>query len=132
MKLDRSTILFTIVPATVSVFVALFFSTVDPVTLGLLVCVFMALHILDWGTTLDIADRPFQYYEASPLTANIIGVHPTRKAVHQFMAASLLLTLLACTLIGPAWAGKLVLIRIITTGVAVANNYWIGLRMAFK
>lgn len=131
MKIDRNFILFTGLPLLVSAITVFFYNTESMGILALTMLMFFIIHLLDWGTTLDIADRPSQYYEASPITAWLIGKHPNRKDVHTFMLGSLMLTLVACALIGPLWANKLILVRVITSGIAVVNNFKIGLRLAF-
>lgn len=46
------------------------------------------LHILDWGTTLNIVDRQNEgYYELNP----ILGEHPSRSKVNLYMFAGAVL-----------------------------------------
>jgi hypothetical protein len=45
------------------------------------------IHILDWGTTLNIASNPDKYYELNPG----IGTHPSRARVNLYMASSAIL-----------------------------------------
>lgn len=45
------------------------------------------LHVIDWGYTLNIADRPDKFYEMNP----ILGKHPSRSDVNLYMTGSMIL-----------------------------------------
>lgn len=92
--------------------------------------------VLDWGTTLDIVDRPEEYHE----TNWYLGEHPSRGKVNKYFAISIAVNW------GIAWAlptdvgvfHKRVnprrLFQYVWVGVetaAVANNLAIGLRFNF-
>jgi len=86
----------------------------------------MVLRTMDWGTTLDMVDRP-EYYETNP----ILGKHPSKGNVNTYFACSMLLNyLLADFLPSDArtfWLG----LNIFVSAIMVENNYSIGLRMNF-
>ena len=95
-----------------------------------------AIHIVDWGQTLDIADNPDRYHEINP----IIGRHPSRGRVNMYMGASALLHPLVTYMLPEeaeilgfefnprwVWLGG----TIATSGACVINNQSIGLKMAF-
>lgn len=47
----------------------------------------MALHVADWGQTLDIADHPERFYERNP----VLGRHPSRGEVNRWFLGTALL-----------------------------------------
>ena len=86
-----------------------------------------ALHMIDWGQTLNIADEPDKYEEMNP----IIGKHPSRSRVNTYFALSGLAKI-AIAHIMPSehrkwWLG----FNIMISGYCVQNNYRIGVRMNF-
>jgi len=52
--------------------------------------VMSSLNIIDWGQTLDIADKPNEYYETNP----ILGKHPDRGEVNRYFASTMMLKVL--------------------------------------
>ena len=97
------------------------------------------LHVLDWGTTLDIADNGDDYCEVG-LAKVFIGSHPTRGEVNIYMGAAAILHPIAAhllpnraTLFGCEWNPRAWFqnITIIGSGACVANNFGMGLRLAF-
>jgi len=97
----------------------------------------MALHILDWGTTLDITNHPDKYREMNP----IMGSHPSRQTVNLYMGASALLHPVVShylpkkvTLFGEYEIPLRTTFQAISIGVTggcVINNFSIGLNLAF-
>ena len=94
------------------------------------------LHIVDWGTTLNIADNPKQYREYNP----ILGTHPSRGTVNIYMASGAILHPIISHLLPrevKLWNWKIPArtlfqsITIGTTGACVANNLAIGLKIDF-
>jgi hypothetical protein len=95
------------------------------------------LYIIDWGQTLDIADRRDEgYYEINP----IIGNHPTRGRVNAvfaaFAAGQVAGTFLLPTrykiggyLLNPRRMWQLGFISV--SAACAVNNYSIGLRAGF-
>ncbi len=88
---------------------------------------YFALHLVDWGQTLDIADRPDDAYELNPFLPD----HPTRAQVNRYFLVSGILHAAVTVALPadwrPAW-------QYVTIGVqlsTVANNHRIGLRLAF-
>jgi hypothetical protein len=48
---------------------------------------YLALHVADWGQTLDIADHPDKWHENNPA----LGSHPSRGEVNRYFAITGLL-----------------------------------------
>jgi len=88
---------------------------------------YSALHVADWGTTLDIVAHPDQYRELNP----ILGDHPTRGAVNTWMASTLAahwaITYLMPERYRPIWQ----YVTIGLEGTVVAHNLSIGLHVNF-
>ena len=98
-----------------------------------------AIHLLDWGTTLDIADRPDEYREVG-LARVFIGEHPSRGKVNIYMGIAAILHPIATHLLprravtfGCEWNPRAWFqnLTIIGSGACVANNFGVGLRLAF-
>jgi hypothetical protein len=97
------------------------------------------IHMLDWGTTLDIADRPDEYREVG-LARAFIGDHPSRGEVNIYMGISAVLHPVATHLLpnkahifGVEWNPRAWWqnITIIGSGACVVNNFGVGLRLDF-
>ena len=88
---------------------------------------YVAIHMVDWGQTRDIAKNPDKYHEKNP----ILGEHPSTKEVDRYMAASLaghiLITSLLPSNLRPYWQYG----TIAFSGYLVVNNHSIGLRMSW-
>lgn len=94
------------------------------------------LHVLDWGTTLDIAARPDEFYEMNP----ILGEYPSRGQVNAYMFTGAILHPIVTHLL-PREADILGkdthprrLFQAITIGMSgacVVNNFSIGLKLNF-
>lgn len=86
----------------------------------------IVLRTMDWGTTLDMVDRP-EYYEANP----VLGKHPSKGNINTYFAASMLLNYVLADYLPSKtrtyWLG----LNIAISAVCVGNNYNIGLRMNF-
>jgi hypothetical protein len=88
---------------------------------------YAALHIIDWGQSLNVAAHPDQYHEINP----IMGEHPSRGRVNLYMASSLLAHI-GITHVLPAKCRPY--FQGITIGIkagVVANNLSVGLRLGF-
>ena len=85
------------------------------------------IHVLDWGTTLDSASQPDQYYEINP----ILGKHPSRGKVNAYMTAGALfhfgMTHALPPSCRPYWHG----ITIAVSSTCVINNFSVGLNVRF-
>lgn len=94
-----------------------------------------AIHVIDWGQTLNIADNP-DYHEKNPL----IGRHPSRGKVNLYMGASAIIHPIITYLLPEdykvlginihprwLWIGG----TITTSGLCVINNNAIGLKANF-
>ena len=86
-----------------------------------------AIHVLDWGQTLSIADNPDEYHELNPL----IGRHPSRGKVNTYMLASALIHPLITYAIPTEyrwyWLGG----TLTLSSACVINNKAIGLKLGF-
>ena len=87
---------------------------------------YLLLHLIDWGQTLDIADRPDQYRELNP----ILGSHPTRGEVNRYMAASAVSVLYLDEYV---FKKNKIFRNVVMTivGTVVVRNTTIGLRVNF-
>jgi len=88
---------------------------------------FFALHLMDWGQTLDVVSQPEKYYEKNRL----LPKHPTRKEVNTFMVIGGLGHLYISSILPDRkrkifqWAS--IVVKLFT----VAHNKKIGLQIAF-
>ena len=109
-----------------------------PLTKGQIVgeVAWQAIHVIDWGQTLRIADNPDQYHEKNP----ILGRHPSRGRVNTYMLAGAILHPVVTWLLPEeaevfgfefnprwVWLGG----TIATSGICVVNNHSIGLGWGF-
>ena len=85
----------------------------------------VTLHLLDWGTTLDIAARPKEYREVSG--AWILGSHPSRSKVNLVMGLAIPLHIGIVHALSKNWRPWFQGITIGNTGFCVGNNFAIGL-----
>jgi len=94
------------------------------------------LHVIDWGQTLEIADKSHKYHEHNP----ILGRHPSKGEVHAYMALGLLVhPIITHTLPREVVLGDYRIpvrtiwqsVSIVVTGGCVINNLSIGLNVAF-
>ena len=86
-----------------------------------------ALHIIDWGQTLDIADNPDRFHELNPL----LGKHPSRGQVNRLFVAGAVAHPIAMGMFRPPYRAWLQYVSLGITGVVVTRNYHIGLRWGF-
>jgi len=86
-----------------------------------------SLQIIDWGQTLDIADKPDQYSEINP----IVGEHPSRGRVNTYFAVSVLSNILIAHLLPSTWRKVWLGSRIAVSGYLINKSYGIGLRINF-
>ena len=85
---------------------------------------YLIIYAADWNQTLEIADNPEDYYENNP----IIGEHPSRVAVNNWMALGLVGNYLVADVVGPKWRRPLIWTMIIAQGLVVNRNLQVGLR----
>ncbi len=88
---------------------------------------YTALHMVDWGQTLDIADQSEDYHEANP----ILGEHPSRSEVNTFMATSLATHWLIARRLTPKKRRVFQWTTIVVKGLFISNNKRIGLSVNF-
>ena len=86
-----------------------------------------SLQIIDWGQTLDIADKPDRYWELNP----IVGKHPSRGRVNTYFALSIVSNIVTSHFLPSDWRYAWLTSRIVISGYFVNNNYGIGLRVNF-
>ena len=85
------------------------------------------LNVIDWGQTLDIAEKPDEYSEINP----ILGKHPSRAEVNRYMACSMTLRLLIAHVLPSKYRNYWLGASIMVTGYLVGHNYHLGLRANF-
>lgn len=88
---------------------------------------YTALHLMDWGQTLDISSHPEDYQEENP----ILGSHPTRAEVNTFMAATLAGHWLVARKLEPEKRRTFQWVSIAVRGLFIVNNKRIGLSINF-
>lgn len=92
---------------------------------------YLALHVADWGQTLEIADHPEKWHEYNP----VLGSHPSRGDVNAyFIATGLLHPVISYGLRKYAPDGWVQAWQYVTIGIeigAVANNASIGIGFGF-
>jgi hypothetical protein len=89
---------------------------------------FLALHVVDWGQTRDIAAQPNRYHETNP----ILGEHPSQARVDRYFAATAILHTAVAYTLPPKWRRAWQYVSIGYQAGFVASNYNIGLRINFK
>lgn len=85
------------------------------------------LKVIDWGQTLDIADKPDRYTEINPL----IGEKPDRSRVNKYFACSAVSQVLITHLLPFKWRKYWIGSNIIISGILVGRSYSIGLRVNY-
>lgn len=85
------------------------------------------LHVVDWGQTLNIADRPDKYHEINP----IIGEHPSRERVNIVMGTTTVLHVAITHYLPKEWRPYWQYLSIGVSGALVIHNLSIGLNMHF-
>jgi hypothetical protein len=89
--------------------------------------VYLTLHAVDWGQTLDIASRGDRYHERNPL----LGRHPTRGEVNTYFALTAAAHVALAHWLEPPYRAYFQLFTIALEASVTAANYRIGLRTAF-
>ena len=88
---------------------------------------YLALHVVDWGQTLEIADNPGQYHERNP----VLGDHPSRGRVNAWFAGTALLHPVVSYLLPddlrPYWQYGTIGLEMYCVG----NNVSLGIGMGF-
>ena len=87
---------------------------------------YLALHLVDWGQTLDIAKHPEAHYEYNP----ILGKHPSVRKVNTYMTLSAVAVLSLDKWVFKENSYFRGAILIGLSGVDY-RNYTVGLRMDF-
>ncbi len=89
---------------------------------------YTAVHLADWGQTLDIARNPDSYYEINP----IVGKHPSVGRVNTYMALSLIVHTGISYLLPSKYRRWWQIGTIgVTTSLVIHNNS-VGLKVRFK
>jgi hypothetical protein len=87
---------------------------------------YTALHIADWGQTLDIENHPDQA-ESNP----ILGRHPTRGEINTYFATTLALHWLVARVLPQKWRNTFQLGTIALEFDVVSDNRSAGIRVNF-
>ena len=89
--------------------------------------VYLALHIIDWGQTRNIAKNPVLYREVNP----ILGKHPSMNKVNGYFIVGVLVHTGIAYVLPAEWRKRFQCVTIgIETGYAV-HNYATGIKMNF-
>lgn len=88
---------------------------------------YTALHIADWGQTLDIVGRPDEYHETNPL----LGEHPSRGKVNRYMATTLAAHWLIASWLPAKPRRAFQYVTLTVEAGMVAHNYRLGVRFNF-
>lgn len=98
--------------------------------------VWLSIHALDWGTTLNISSSEGRYYEMNP----ILGRHPNRESVHLYMLSGAILHPIFARILPKEitiFETKIPIrkgfqyISIGMSGICVLNNFNVGLHTAW-
>lgn len=87
---------------------------------------YTALHIADWGQTLDIENHP-GHFETNP----ILGSHPTRGEINTYFASTLALHWLIARVLPQKWRNQFQLGTIALEFDVVTDNRSAGIRVNF-
>ena len=85
------------------------------------------IHLMDWGTTLDITRHPDKYKEMNP----ILGEHPSRERVNIYMFSGALVHAGVTYILPPKYRSYFQGVTIGMSGAYVLNNLAIGLQIKF-
>lgn len=88
---------------------------------------YLALHVVDWGQTLEIADNPERWHERNP----VLGSHPSRGEVNRwFLGTAVLHPVVSYLLpddLRPYWQYGTIGLELYCVG----NNAALGIGMGF-
>lgn len=87
----------------------------------------LAGHVLDWGTTRNIVERPGEFHEVNPL----LGEHPTMGQVNRHFIVGGLAVAGIAHVLPDKWRSRLLTVYAVTELGFAANNMRIGLRVSF-
>ena len=87
---------------------------------------YTALHVADWGQTLDIENHP-GHYETNP----ILGRNPSRGEINTYFAGTLALHWLIARALPQKWRSHFQLGTIALEFGVVSDNYSAGIRFDF-
>jgi hypothetical protein len=88
---------------------------------------YLALHVVDWGQTLDIVERKDEYHERNVF----LGKHPTRADVNKYFAATALLHIGIAHLLDRPARNYFQIGTIALEAVVINNNFQIGLKLNY-
>ena len=90
--------------------------------------IYVALHVVDWGQTRDIANQPDEYYEAyNP----ILGKHPSKDKVDLWFVSTTITHILITNYLPSKCRPYFQGVTIGMAGTLVLINMSIGLKIAF-
>ena len=87
---------------------------------------YTALHIADWGQSLDIENHP-NHFETNP----VLGSHPTRGEINTYFATTLALHWLIARALPQKWRNQFQLGTIALEFDVVSDNRSAGIRVNF-
>jgi hypothetical protein len=84
--------------------------------------------VIDWRQTIHIAKNPYDYGESNPFFSSS---HPSESEVNWFFASTTIMHPLISMALAPEYRKYWQYFTISFTGLAVANNARIGIKIAF-
>ncbi len=88
---------------------------------------FLAIDLMDWGLTRDVAVRDKEYHEYNP----ILGKHPSLDQVNAYFLATAMAHVGIVHFLPKEYRPWFQLLTIGASGYCVANNFSLGLRLRF-
>ena len=89
--------------------------------------VWISLHTIDWGQTLEIARHPKEFYELNP----VLGKHPSVGNVNLYMGAAAIIHPAVSYILPKKWRKVWQYISIGVSSTCVINNFHVGLGVKF-
>lgn len=93
--------------------------------------VYMALHVMDWAQTSQIAKHPEKYSENGTVARLMIGEHPSVAQVNQYMISSAILQYTIVRTLPNEYRSTFQYITIVDSGVSVIGNLRISIDIRF-
>lgn len=93
--------------------------------------VYLALHVIDWAQTRNIARSPDKYAENGVFARTMIGAHPSVANVNMYMAGSAILQYAAARALPSEYRKAFQYVTIIDSGSSVIGNFRVGIKVTF-
>lgn len=92
--------------------------------------VYLVLHAIDWGQTVDLAHRP-EYFEVDLIGRPIMGDHPKVSSVNAYMIGTAAVMTIIADRLPSEWRETFQMFIIADAAMTVRSNYLIGLNVRF-